>query len=622
MDDKTTQFDKRLSEYRDRLLQRNKEMTTDDDDRIDAIINEYEDSEPVDAPEKTDKEQKQTEMPKPEQTEKTPEPVSESYKEYADKLESVLQEVGMSKKPEKKAERSDKAEKPDKTEEKAKKAEKKTEKKEDVSAAADRERKRLARKNAGLDKEDELEDMELTDKTETVKSDKDDLGSVEDFLDDFMEEDDGHTSAVKENFQNMLSDAGQVFRKLKKNRSEDEEGRSKTGFIPVVNRWMIAGCVLLVIFIILTVCYIAANKSYKYNQMDIRPIAESDLSVNDGVEESTKGYTTIALYGVDSRDSNLNTGTNSDTIILVSINNDTKEVKLVSVYRDTLVEIESDSPVTQKVNYAYQLGGALMSINTLNTNLDLKITDYVTVDFDAMASIINALGGVEVTIAEEEINSLNKNLAEQISISGQYSNGVHSAGKQLLNGQQAVAYTRIRSNAKGDITRTERQRTVLLGLIDKLGNAGTDTIRNLLDVSFSCISTSLTKTEAEEFVKDITSYQITGNTGFPFAYSFASLDGKGNVIVPADMEANVTALHSWLYGDAGYSVSKDAAAISKTIADETGIASIGSIDIEKAVSEVSPESTEKDSSGDGTEEGDTSDVKTITTPPEGMIENE
>lgn len=263
-----------------------------------------------------------------------------------------------------------------------------------------------------------------------------------------------------------------------------------------------------------------------------------------------------------------------------------------------------------------------MSINTLNTNLDLKITDYITVDFNAMSSIINALGGVEITIEEEEVNSLNKNLAEQIAISGEYSNGVHSAGKQLLNGQQAVAYTRIRSNAKGDITRTERQRIVLLELISKLGNAGSDTIRNLLDVSFSCISTSLTKTEAEKFVKDAASYKITGNTGFPFAYSFASLEDKGSVIVPADMAANVTALHAWLYGDSGYSVSTTAAAISKTIADETGVASAGSIDIEQAVSEVTTESTESASeTGNGTEE-DSSDVKTITTPPEGMIENE
>ena len=463
--------------------------------------------------------------------------------------------------------------------------------------------------------------MELTEEPEPEEADYDDDSS-----DDFMEEDGGRTSAAKENLQNILFGAGRAFQNLKKEQEEKEDKdreRKQSGTVSVVNRWLIVGVVLLIVFIVLTISYIGANKSYKYNQMDIRPIAESDLTVNDGVEDATKEYTTIALYGVDSRDANLNTGTNSDTILLVSINNDTKEVKLVSVYRDTLFEIQGETPVTQKVNYAYQLGGALMSINTLNTNLDLKITDYITVDFNAMSSIINALGGVEITIEEEEVNSLNKNLAEQIAISGEYSNGVHSAGKQLLNGQQAVAYTRIRSNAKGDITRTERQRIVLLGLISKLGNAGTDTIRNLLDVSFSCISTSLTKTEAEELAKNVASYKITGNTGFPFAYSFASLEDKGSVIVPADMAANVTALHAWLYGDNGYSVSTTAAAISKTIADETGVASAGSIDIEQAVSEVTTESTESASeAGNGTEEDDSSDVKTITTPPEGMIENE
>ncbi len=173
----------------------------------------------------------------------------------------------------------------------------------------------------------------------------------------------------------------------------------------------------MIAFIIVTACYISANKAYKYNQMDIRPIDEKDVVINDGVEAATKGYTTIALLRCGLRETNLNEGTNGDTIILVNINDETKEVKLVSVYRDTLVKIQHSSEVTQKVNYAYQLGGALMSINTLNANLDLGITDYITVDFNAMAEIINALGGVEVTIEEDEINSLNKNLAEQIGIS-------------------------------------------------------------------------------------------------------------------------------------------------------------------------------------------------------------
>ena len=101
MDKKTTQFDQRLSEYRDRLLQRNKEMTTDDDDRIDAIINGSADTEEMEAAAGMNEIQEQSEASEKEDTQREPEPVSESYKEYADKLESVLQEVGVSKKPEK-----------------------------------------------------------------------------------------------------------------------------------------------------------------------------------------------------------------------------------------------------------------------------------------------------------------------------------------------------------------------------------------------------------------------------------------------------------------------------------------------------------------------------------------
>lgn len=155
MDKKTTQFDQRLSEYRDRLLQRNKEMTTDDDDRIDAIINGSADTEEMEAPAGMNEIQEQSEASEKEDTQREPEPVSESYKEYADKLESVLQEVGVSKKPEKKEE--------NKKEEK--KIEKKAEKKNDIEAAAERERKRLARKNAGLDKE---ETLELTEEPEPI----------------------------------------------------------------------------------------------------------------------------------------------------------------------------------------------------------------------------------------------------------------------------------------------------------------------------------------------------------------------------------------------------------------------------------------------------------------------
>lgn len=593
MDNKTTQYDKRLSEYRDRLLQRNKEMTADDDELIDSIINqnEPENSKADGKADGTSEEKMADSVSDASSAKETP--VSESYKEYADKLESVLKEVGVAT-----AEKSESKQPTERI-------------KEDRVAE---ERKRLAYKKLGYEEQTQDDTMES-------EADMDES------------EEDGHTFAdvfanLRENVWDAVGEAEKKVRSRKPVRSEvGNDGQKRSFRLNTLGKWAVTGIVLFVVFLILTIGYVSANKSYKYNQMDIRPIKNSDLVVNEGVKEQTKGYTTIALYGVDSRDSNLDTGTNSDAIILLSINKDTKEVKMVSVYRDTLLQIQSDSQTTHKVNYAYQLGGALMSINTLNANLDLAISDYITVDFNAMADIINALGGVEVTVTEDEVNNLNKNLAEQIGISGKYSEGVHEAGTKVLNGQQAVAYSRIRSTGKGDITRTMRQRTVLLGLVNKMINADSKMISNLIDVSFSCISTSLTKDEVTSLAKDIADYKITGNIGFPFAYTPMSLDGKGSVIVAADLNANVTALHEYLYGTSGYTPSTSASSISTEVSSETGVAATEAIDIDKVSGETAvttQESSEasSESATNGSETGSTTEVQTITTPPAGMIENE
>lgn len=593
MDNKTTQYDKRLSEYRDRLLQRNKEMTTDDDELIDSIINqnEPENSKADGKADGTSEEKMADSVSDASSAKETP--VSESYKEYADKLESVLKEVGVAT-----AEKSESKQPTERI-------------KEDRVAE---ERKRLAYKKLGYEEQTQDDTMES-------EADMDES------------EEDGHTVAdvfanLRESVRDAVGEAEKKVRSRKPVRSEvGNDGQKRSFRLNTLGKWAVTGIVLFVVFLILTIGYVSANKSYKYNQMDIRPIKNSDLVVNEGVKEQTKGYTTIALYGVDSRDSNLDTGTNSDAIILLSINKDTKEVKMVSVYRDTLLQIQSDSQTTHKVNYAYQLGGALMSINTLNANLDLAISDYITVDFNAMADIINTLGGVEVTVTEDEVNNLNKNLAEQIGISGKYSEGVHEAGTKVLNGQQAVAYSRIRSTGKGDITRTMRQRTVLLGLVNKMINADSKMISNLIDVSFSCISTSLTKDEVTSLAKDIADYKITGNIGFPFSYTPMSLDGKGSVIVAADLNANVTALHEYLYGTSGYTPSTTASSISTEVSSETGVAATEAIDIDKVSGETAvttQESSEasSESATNGSETGSTTEVQTITTPPAGMIENE
>ena len=376
--------------------------------------------------------------------------------------------------------------------------------------------------------------------------------------------------------------------------------------------WAIAFFVLLALFILICIIYVKNYARMKYNEMDINEISADQILVNDGVKDATKGYRAIALYGVDSRDSNMNSGTNSDSIMIVSINESTKEIKLVSVYRDTLMEIASGSmDTTQKVNYAYQLGGAVTAINTLNTNLDLNITDYVAVDFSAMASIIDAVGGVDVKVVDEEVNNFNKNLAEQISLSGKYSSGITEAGEYTLDGQQAVAYSRIRSTGQGDITRTERQRIVLMKVIDKLLSADTGSLDSFVDVSFKCISTSLNKDDIHALVKDVAGYKVVDTAGFPFAYEAKELSDKGNCLVAADMASNVEALHEYLYGADKYVISGTVKQISSNIESISGV---------KAQKVKVTTEAPGDGISDGSDED--GDLRTITTPPKGMIVEE
>lgn len=126
--------------------------------------------------------------------------------------------------------------------------------------------------------------------------------------------------------------------------------------------------------------YVAA----KWSKIDTREIGADDLIINQEVKQNAEldlgeGYTNIALFGVDSRDGNLGEGNRTDCIIVASLNNETKEVRMVSVYRDTLLDLSDGS--YQKCNAAYSYGGPVQAINMLNMNLDLDIQDYVTVDF-------------------------------------------------------------------------------------------------------------------------------------------------------------------------------------------------------------------------------------------------
>ena len=248
-------------------------------------------------------------------------------------------------------------------------------------------------------------------------------------------------------------------------------------------------------------------------------------------------------------------GNRSDSIIIASINNDTKEVKLASVYRDSLLQVDYDGGITTKITHAYAYGGPEMAVRALNANLDLEITDFVTVNFTALA----------------QLEMLNACITEQIGISGEYSDGVFSAGTQLLNGTQATGWARIRSTDQGDITRTERQRTVIAKMIQKAKSSDLSTINDIIDDVFPNIYTSLTKKELMSLAKDMFDYNLGDTIGFPMAYAPVTTDAKGAVLVPADLTTNVSALHEFLFGTQDYTPTSKVQGISSSLQSETGV---------------------------------------------------
>ncbi|MCD8106292.1 MAG: LCP family protein [Lachnospiraceae bacterium] len=291
----------------------------------------------------------------------------------------------------------------------------------------------------------------------------------------------------------------------------------------------------------------------------------SDILVNSGV--TTSGYRNIAIFGVDSREGELESGTRSDTIIIASINKKSGDIKLVSVYRDTYLDNTDGS--YRKATEAYAYGGASLSVNMLNKNLDLDIEDYVTVDFEAVIEVVDELGGVEVTLDDEEVYWLNAYLVETSEVTGRSYTEVTSSGTQTLTGIQAMAYCRIRYTTGWDYKRTERQRTVFAQILQKAQQQGVTGLLAVVNNMIPYISTSLSNTELISLATGISKYNIVDSQGFPFESTTATVS-SADCVIPQTLASNVAELHELLYGTS-YTVSSTVQEISDYISSVTGV---------------------------------------------------
>ena len=329
----------------------------------------------------------------------------------------------------------------------------------------------------------------------------------------------------------------------------------------------IFGKTVLVLAIILAIIigFIFWYVHDKLNKIQRIELNEEDLGISD--EIGLENYRNIAIFGVDSRSDNLEQGNRSDCIIIASINNKTKETKLISVYRDTYVDIDGHN--LDKITHAYSYGSAQLALNTLNKNLDLNIKEFVTVNFDSVAEAVDQLGGITINVeSQEELKYLNQYIGETARVTGKSDAKVTGTGNQTLNGVQAVAYSRIRYTAGGDYKRTERMRTVIEAMLSKVKTKGVGEINSFLDVILPKVYTNITTGDILGLLPSVASFKITQSIGWPYDTKGITLDRWYGV--PITLESNVTRLHQEAFGQTDYVPSQTVKDISSRIVERTG----------------------------------------------------
>lgn len=283
------------------------------------------------------------------------------------------------------------------------------------------------------------------------------------------------------------------------------------------------------------------------------------------------GYWTVAIFGVDSRDGKLEKGALSDVEMVCAIDRKTGDIKLVSVFRDTYLEINPDGTF-HKINEAYFKGGHSQAVLALERNLDLSIDDYATFNWKAVVDAINILGGIDLEISDGEFKYINSFITETVNSTGIGSYQLERAGMNHLDGIQAVAYARLRL-MDTDYNRTARQRLVIQLAMNKAKEADLKTLTTLVRAVLPQLSTSIGVDDLLPMAKNIRKYHIAQNGGFPFSRGEA-LIGKKDCVIPLTLESNVVQLHQLLYGTENFQPSATVKQISAKIASDSGMGEV------------------------------------------------
>lgn len=331
----------------------------------------------------------------------------------------------------------------------------------------------------------------------------------------------------------------------------------------------ISAAAVVLVLLILAVAAVVVLFNQKMNQISFQPDSGSSIAMNDGIRDKLSSKVqNIAFFGVDSREGNLDNA-NSDSIIVVSVHKGSRDVKMVSVYRDTLLDIGENS--YQKCNAAYAYGGPERAVSMLNQNLDLNIEKYLAVDFGGLIELVDVVGGITVELTAEEVGYVNGYCVETSQVTGKSYEPISPevAGTYHLNGVQAVSYSRIRYTEGNDFKRTERQRHVIQLVLGQLKKSPWKALE-VMDEVFPLVKTNMSKTDLVSLGVHMLLDSLGETTGFPFDLTTATLAEKGSCVIPQTLESNVRQLHQLLYGAEAYEPTQSVLDRSNTVSSISG----------------------------------------------------
>lgn len=284
------------------------------------------------------------------------------------------------------------------------------------------------------------------------------------------------------------------------------------------------------------------------------------LGIDPDVDKQLEGYRNILVMGIDTETMENSRGNRSDAIVIVSIDKESNDVKMFSVYRDTYLKIDEEYGY-DKINHAYSYGGLNLSTYAINTNLDLNIRESIALTWDVVRTMVNDLDGITINILPSEVAPLNAMLDDK--------NHITSSGEQVINGEQAVQYCRMRHDSS-DFRRNARFKDVLAQAFTEAKELDHNTRIQLADKMMDMIVTNTSNMSAIETMLDLSEYEIKSSTEWPY-YKKGTTINSIYYAVPVDMQKNVSELHYNIFKQEEYIPTDRVIDISNGIRERTGI---------------------------------------------------